>query len=127
MDRTNAQKLAMADRQAVFRGDCARCHEATAKDASGHEKMGKDLYAAVCGVCHNAEHQASFVPNLRKLPEQTSPEFWKNWIAHGKPGTLMPAFAQNEGGFLSDVQIESLVAYLSSTIPPHPVAANQAK
>lgn len=128
MDRTNAQKIAMADRQAVFRGDCARCHVAPAKDSTGHDRMGKDLYAAVCSVCHEAEHQASFVPNLHKLTEPTSPDFWKNWIMHGKPGTLMPAFAQNEGGFLSDAQIESLVAYLSMTIPPHPVAApSQAK
>jgi mono/diheme cytochrome c family protein len=123
MDRTNAQKVALADRQAVFRGDCARCHVAPAKDATGHDKLGKDLYAAVCGVCHEAEHQASFVPNLHKLPEPTNADFWKNWIMHGKPGTLMPAFAQNEGGFLTDAQIESLVAYLNSTIPSHPVAA----
>jgi mono/diheme cytochrome c family protein len=84
--------------------------------------MGKDLYGSVCGICHEAEHQASFVPNLHKLPEPTNPAFWKNWIAHGKPGTLMPAFAQGEGGFLTDVQIESLVAYLTMAIPQHPVA-----
>lgn len=122
MDRTNAQKVALADRQAVFRGDCARCHVATGRDATGHEKMGKELYASVCGICHEAEHQASFVPNLHKLAEATNPDFWKNWIMHGKPGTLMPAFAQNEGGFLTDAQIESLVTYLNSTIPSHPVA-----
>ncbi len=123
MDRTNAQKVALADRQAVFRGDCASCHVTTGKDSAGHDKLGKDLYASVCGICHEAEHQASFVPNLHKLPEPTNPVFWKNWIAHGKPGTLMPAFAQGEGGFLTDTQIESLVAYLTMTIPPHPAAA----
>jgi hypothetical protein len=63
------------------------------------------------------------VPNLHKLPDPTNAAFWKNWIMHGKPGTLMPAFAQSEGGFLSDMQIESLVAYLTMTIPSHPVAA----
>jgi mono/diheme cytochrome c family protein len=39
---------------------------------------------------------------------------------HGKPGSLMPAFAKVEGGILSDEQIDSLVRYLSATIPPHP-------
>jgi len=123
MDRTNAQKLAMADRQAVFKGDCVRCHEAPAKNAVGQEKMGKELYAGVCGVCHDAEHRASFVPDLHHLPEPTSAEFWKNWIMHGKPGTLMPAFAKSEGGILSDGQIGSLAQYLTETIPSHPVAA----
>jgi mono/diheme cytochrome c family protein len=121
MDRTNNAKMAAADRQAVFKGDCIRCHVTPAKDAGGHDKMGQDLYTAVCGICHNAEHQASFVPNLHRLPEPTSADFWRNWIMHGKPGSLMPAFAKNEGGILSNEQIESIVQYLSTTIPPHPV------
>jgi mono/diheme cytochrome c family protein len=120
MDRTNNQKVALADRQAVFKGDCARCHVTPAKDPMGHDKMGKDLYTAVCTICHEAEHQASFVPNLHHLKEPTNPEFWKNWIAHGKPGTLMPAFAKSEGGILSDAQIDSLAQYLAATIPSQP-------
>lgn len=124
-DRTNNQKIAMANRQAVFTdASCAQCHAATAKDAAGQDKTGKDLFAAVCGVCHEAEHQASFVPNLAHLREPTNPEFWKNWIMHGKPGTLMPAFAKSEGGVLSDAQVDSLVAYLSATIPPKSAAQN---
>jgi len=122
MDRTNNQKMALADRQAVFKGDCIRCHVTTAKDFGGHDKMGQDLYAAACGICHEAEHQASFVPNLHRLPEPTNAEFWKNWIMHGKPGTLMPAFAKAEGGILSDEQVESLVQYLVAVIPSHPAA-----
>ena len=124
MDRTNNQKIAMADRQAVFKGDCVKCHVAPAKDSAGNDKTGRELYAAVCGVCHDAQHQASFVPNLHRLPEPTNIEFWKNWIAHGKPGTLMPAFAKSEGGVLTDAQIDSLVVYLTATIPPKPTAQN---
>lgn len=122
--RAMNQKMAMADRQTVFKGDCVRCHVDPAQDAAGNQKTGKDLYAAVCGVCHEAEHQASFVPNLRHLPQPTNREFWKNWITYGKPGTLMPAFAKSEGGILSDAQIDSLVAYLTATIPPKPTAQN---
>ena len=124
MDRTNNLKLAAADRQAVFKGDCIQCHATPAKDAAGHEKMGQDLYTAVCAVCHETAHQASFVPNLHRLPEPTSAEFWRNWIARGKPGTLMPAFAAVEGGILSDAQVDSLVQYLSATIPANPVAVH---
>jgi mono/diheme cytochrome c family protein len=121
MDRTNNVKAAMADRQAVFHGDCASCHVTPAKDAAGHDKIGQELYTAVCGICHNSDHQASFVPNLRKLPEPTNAEFWRNWIVHGKAGTLMPAFAKADGGILSDEQIDSLAQYLTATIPSHPV------
>lgn len=122
MDRTNSLKMAQADRQAVFQGDCIRCHVTPAKDSAGHDKMGQDLYSAVCGICHNSEHQASFVPNLNKLPEPTSTAFWRNWITHGKPGTLMPAFSKAEKGILSDEQIESLAQYLTATIPSHLIA-----
>ena len=120
-DRTNNFKMATADRQAVFKNsDCITCHADTAKDSAGHEKLGKDLYTAVCGVCHEGDHRATFVPDLHRLPEPTSAQFWRNWIASGKPGTLMPAFAKVEGGILSDAQIDSLVQYLSTTIPAHP-------
>ncbi len=123
-DRANNQKLAMADRQAIFKNDCVKCHVNNDKDAAGNDKMGKDLFAAACGICHETEHQASFVPNLHHLKDPTSPEFWKNWILHGKPGTLMPGFAKSDGGNLTDTQVESLVAYLSATIPAKPTVQN---
>lgn len=124
MNRTNNQRMAMADRQAVFKGDCARCHAAAAKDAAGIDKSGKDLLAAVCDICHESDHRASFVPNLHHLSEPTTAQFWKNWIAHGKPGTLMPAFAKSEGGILSEAQIDSLASYLTATIPPTATVQN---
>lgn len=118
-DRASNQKLAMADRQAVFKGDCAKCHV-----EPGQNKMGKDLFAASCGVCHEAQHRASFVADLHHLTEPTSPEFWKNWIEHGKPGSLMPAFSQAEGGPLNEMQVASLVAYLNDAFPARTAQAN---
>jgi mono/diheme cytochrome c family protein len=124
-DRISAQKIAMANRQAVFTDpSCIQCHATTAKDSAGKDKSGKELFAAVCDVCHESEHQASFVPKLAHLKEPTNAEFWKNWILHGKPGTLMPAFAKSEGGILSDAQVDSLVAYLTATIPSKATAQN---
>jgi len=116
-NREENQKMAIADRQAVFKGDCAKCHVEPAAN-----KTGKDLYVAACGVCHESEHRATMVPNLHALAEPTNAEFWRNWIAHGKPGSLMPAFAKTEGGILTDDQISSLVDYLTSTIPSKPTA-----
>lgn len=118
--RTNAVKMATADRMAVFKGDCMQCHADTSKDSSGHDKLGHDLYASVCGVCHESERRATFVPDLHHLKEPTSAEFWRAWIMNGKAGSLMPAFAKSEGGILSGEQIDSLVKYLSANIPAQP-------
>jgi mono/diheme cytochrome c family protein len=119
--RTNNVKMATADRQAVFKNaDCVQCHVDTAKDSAGHDKMGQDLYAAVCGICHETTHRATFVPDLHHLKDPTSEAFWRVWITSGKPGTLMPAFAKSEGGILSSEQIDSLVKYLTASIPAQP-------
>ena len=102
--------IAAGDRQAVFKHDCARCHVAPAV-----EKTGASLYAAACGICHDAAVRATMVPDLRALPQRGDREFWRQRVTHGKPGSLMPAFSQREGGPLTDPQIESLVSYLAET------------
>ncbi len=112
MNRTANQRLALADRQAVFKGDCASCHV-----EKGKGKLGKDLYVASCGICHDAEHRASMVPDLHAPKQPTSRDYWHNWITAGKVGTLMPAFAEEHGGPLTKTQIASLVDYLSSDFP----------
>lgn len=118
-DREANLKLATADRQAVFtKTECASCHAEPAKN-----KAGKELYEAVCGVCHESPRRATMVPNLHTITQETNAEFWKNWIAHGKPGSFMPAFAQAEGGILSEDQINSLVKYLLSAMPSKATAA----
>ena len=117
-DRARNIQVATADRQAVFKNDCAKCH---AEPAAG--KNGEALYLAVCANCHDSEHRASMVPNLLALNHPTDREQWKTWVTHGKAGTLMPAFAKAEGGPLTDGQIASLVDYLAEHIPSRPAAA----
>jgi mono/diheme cytochrome c family protein len=113
-DRMRGVMIAKVDRQAVFRGDCAICH---ARQGTG--KYGNALYDAVCAICHEGEHRATMVPDLHMLKTPTNDEFWQTWIAHGKPGSLMPAFSETDGGPLTDMQIASLASYLSVTIPSH--------
>ena len=104
--KTNLQ-LASANRQAVFKGECASCH---ALPTIG--LRGAALYAAACGICHEAENRATMVPDLSARTFPAEREYWVNLITAGKPGTLMPAFGQNEGGPLDAGQINSLVDYL---------------
>jgi mono/diheme cytochrome c family protein len=118
-ERARALETARVDRQAVFRGDCAACHV-----KPGEGKYGKPLYEAVCGICHDSKTRASMVPDLHNLKIQTNLEFWQTWTAHGKAGTLMPAFSTADGGPLTEMQIASLANYLNVTMPSQP-AANQ--
>jgi cytochrome c553 len=101
--------VALADRQAVFKGDCAQCHVVPTRG-----KFGQPLYAAACGVCHESPHRATMVPNLHTANHPANRIYWTKWITTGKIGTLMPAFAQAEGGPLSEAQINSLAEYLST-------------
>jgi mono/diheme cytochrome c family protein len=116
-DRAQALAAAKADRQAVFRGDCANCHV-----KPGEGKYGKALYLAVCANCHDSPRRADMVPDLHKLKTPTNVDFWQTWIAHGKVGTLMPAFSTADGGPLSDMQISSVAGYLNATIQSQPTA-----
>ncbi len=107
--------LAQADRQAVFKGDCASCHSHAAK------QIGYGLYIAVCAICHDAKHRASMVPDLREPDESRNADYWRTHISEGIDGTLMPAFAKSKNGILTDEQVESLVKFLVETpLPPNP-------
>ena len=107
--RARNQQLAAANRQAVFQGDCAKCHVTPTIG-----QMGVGLYVTACSICHDAEHRATMVPDLHALQRPTSDKaYWRTVVTEGKPGTLMPAFSQAHGGPLSSAQIESLVEYLA--------------
>lgn len=106
-------QIAKADRQAVFKGDCANCHAEPAKHESGMA-----LFHDVCGICHEAHPRASMTPDLRLINNHpTDYAFWKTMIANGKPGTLMPAFAQSQGGPLTDQQIDSMAKMIDKAYP----------
>lgn len=113
--RKENQRVAMANREAVFSGKCAACHlEPTVG------KSGGELFMAACGVCHFSERRASFVPDLLTAREHRDAAFWRRWISEGKPGTLMPAWSKAHGGPLTDAQIDSLVTFAMQTLPTEP-------
>ena len=109
-DRGMNMELAKADRQAVFKNDCASCH---LYPTIG--KTGEGLYLAACGICHESDHRATMVPDLKALAKSTNHDYWDTWVRKGKEGSLMPAFSKEHGGPLSDEQIHSLVSYLTKT------------
>jgi cytochrome c553 len=108
--------LATTDRQGVFKNDCATCHKAPTEG-----KMGQELFASACEICHDpkgpGEKRADMVPDLHALKHPTDYAYWKMIITIGKPGTLMPAFGSVAGGPLTDEQVDSLAKTLTTLIP----------
>ena len=115
--RQRNQQMALADRQAVFRGECAACH---VEPTVG--KTGEGLFQTACGICHLAPHRASMVPDLMVASAPRDEAYWRQWIAQGREGSLMPAFANRHGGPLTDPQIDSLIEYALKTLPTQPRA-----
>ena len=116
-DRARNIQTALADRQAVFKGNCAECHVDKARG-----KMGQELYVAACGICHDAEHRAAMVPDLNVARTARDLAFWQKWIMEGKAGTMMPAFAAAHGGPLTQEQIDSLTIFSYQSFPKEPPA-----
>ncbi len=105
--RKRNQQIAKADRFAIFHGQCASCHVKPT-----YNKQGRELYVAACGICHDAEHRADIVTDLRAVKFGQNEIYWRHWITRGKSGTLMPPFARENGGPISKAQVESLIAYM---------------
>ena len=116
-DRLANMQKALADRQVVFKdAACAKCHADPAKNvADGHA-----IYRGVCATCHDSPQRAQVVTNLKALKHETDLDYWKHWIIHGKPGSMMPSFAQSagEGGPLTDSQVTALATYCMQTFQP---------
>lgn len=113
--RAADQQTAAMDRQAVFQGDCARCHVPPAA-----EQNGAALYEAACGICHEVPNRATMVPDLSTVtaPATARREYWRRWTAAGRAGTLMPAFSRSASGPLTDKQIGALADYLVTRFGP---------
>jgi mono/diheme cytochrome c family protein len=115
MMRMRNNAIAAGDPQAIFKGDCAKCHVEPARGL-----MGKQLYTAACGICHEAKPRATMVPDLHALNHPTFYGYWHLIISDGKPHSMMPGFSTAKGGPLTDAQIDSLAKVLTQAFPSQP-------
>ena len=78
---------------------------------------GADIYKVTCGVayCHGSSGSAGRAPQL--AGREFDAQFLFNTVLYGKPGTAMPAFAQQ----LKSEEIEAVTQYILSL--PAPVGA----
>jgi len=114
-DRLANMQASLKDRQVVFKdAKCATCHADPAKGVVD----GAMIYRGVCASCHDSPLRAAAVTDLKSLKHETDIDYWKHWIANGKEGSMMPAYALAHGGPLNDQQINALAAYCLNTFKP---------
>ncbi len=75
------------------------------------------LYRQRCSGCHGSDGRLGPAPPLNDplFLAICSDSDMKHTIVHGRSGTPMPSFAQQQGGPLTDKQIDALIAGIRAT------------
>jgi mono/diheme cytochrome c family protein len=93
----------------------------TAYAQGGNVERGKQLFLKNCAVCHGDDARGRVGPSLSKdFPGIRVDLFLKQTISGGVNGSVMPAWAKDKGGPLTDAEIDDLVAFLRSLARPTP-------
>jgi mono/diheme cytochrome c family protein len=91
---------------------CALVSPALAHE--GDVENGKALFGEYCAVCHGFDGQGRVGASLTGWFASIDPEaFVESTVSEGVAGT-MPAFAQSNGGPLTDEEIDDIAAYILS-------------
>lgn len=88
------------------------------------------LYGQNCSACHGTDGEGGPATDLANPVYQAfvSDNMLRNITANGQPGTLMPAFAKQSGGSLTEQQVQILVSgmrarwqkpFTTTHIPPY--------
>jgi mono/diheme cytochrome c family protein len=88
---------------------------AQGEDNQDEIEQGAQLYAENCTVCHGPEGQGRVGATLAQDWPSIRPDLRiEATIRRGVPGSVMPAWSQENGGPLSNTEIDSLVQYILS-------------
>lgn len=84
-------------------------------DGAGSILEGEQLYRQYCVACHGEQGQGreGVTPALAQQPAIPEVDL-KTAIRNGVPGTQMIAWSQENGGYLSDTDVDDLVAFILS-------------
>lgn len=81
----------------------------------GDPQRGARLYAENCAMCHGPTGQGRVGPQLSKnFPGINVGAALKQIISNGVKGSVMPAWAQANGGPLSEQDIDDIIAYIGT-------------
>jgi mono/diheme cytochrome c family protein len=85
----------------------------------GDPNVGYTIYQQNCLACHGPEGEGRIGAELQESFASVEPgAFAITTISRGIEGSLMPAFAQEDGGPLTDQQINDVAAYVFSIQHP---------
>lgn len=83
---------------------------------SGDVEHGGELYVEYCAMCHGADGRGRVGANLDLFPGIDAESAMEQIIREGIPGSLMPAWGQDEGGPFSDEDIRDVTAYVLALV-----------
>lgn len=95
---------------------------------AGNATAGQKVFEDNCVVCHGERGQGNIGANLRKdWPSLDPDKLIEATVARGVQGSKMPAWAQSNGGPLTNQQIADVTAYVrtfKAAPPPAPTVSN---
>jgi len=87
----------------------------TVAGVSGDPARGAAVFQQNCLVCHGAKGEGRVGVNLAKPFASAFPAAYvKQAVSSGVQGSVMPAWAQSDGGPLNDQQIDDVTAFILS-------------
>lgn len=80
------------------------------------------LYQQYCSLCHGQQREGYAADNAPSLKSPTflataTPQFLRDSIARGRPGTAMAAYGREFGGPLGPAELEALTSWLRADAP----------
>ncbi len=92
-------------------------------EVEGDPSLGAVVYEQNCVMCHGDRGAGRFGAPLAKSWPGVEPAVYIQDVVHeGIEGTIMPAWSGDEGGPLSDDEIQNVTAYVLSLAPAQPAA-----
>ncbi len=90
-------------------------------DVEGDPSLGAVVFQANCVMCHGERGEGRIGKPLAKAWAANQPEVYIHQVvSEGIPGTQMPAWAEGEGGPLSEVEVDNVTAFLLTLNPSAP-------
>lgn len=87
---------------------------ATGQEGEGDPDRGGELYVENCAVCHGEDGRGRVGANLRAFSGIDVDAALEQTISEGIEGAVMPAWSEEQGGPLSEQDIDDIVAYIQS-------------
>jgi len=97
-------------------------------DIDGNPSNGAVIFHENCAMCHGEESQGGIGKSLAKNWSGTQPEaYLADVISRGINGSVMPGWAQENGGPLTEPEVADVVAYTLSLEPTDSISETESE